>query len=156
MTIFQMDIKIALGLLSLFSFILYTSTLKITVCDCSKPASIGLLDSELPAYCHSQVEKSTVIKSYTFFVKEEPHAHWDGFMCKTWLKTKKIDGFFFGGFDTVFTTYVRAVTEQECWEMVQYHRCHGNQMRGDTDVFSLTASAEGVKAHGCKVKLMGR
>jgi hypothetical protein len=64
-------------------------------------------------------------------------------MCKTWIKTKKIDGFFFGGFDTVFTTYVRSVTEQECWEMVQYHRCHGNQMRGDTDVFSITASPEG-------------
>ena len=64
-------------------------------------------------------------------------------MCKSWIKTKKIDGFFFGGFDTVFTTSVRSVTEQECWEMVQYHRCHGNQMRGDTDVFSITASPEG-------------
>jgi hypothetical protein len=58
-------------------------------------------------------------------------------------KTKKIDGFFFGGFDTVFTTSVRSVTEQECWEMVQYHRCHDNQIRGDTDVFSFTASTEG-------------
>ena len=64
-------------------------------------------------------------------------------MCKTWLKTKKIDGFFYGGFDTVFTTSVRAVTEHECWEMVQYHRCHGNQMRGDTDVYSFTTSPEG-------------
>ena len=83
MTIFQMDIKIALGLLSLFSFILYTSTLNITVCDCSKPASIGLLDVELPAYCQSQVDKSKIIKNYNFYVKEEPHAHWDGFMCNT-------------------------------------------------------------------------
>ena len=55
---------------------------------------------------------------------------------------KKIDGFFFCGFDTVFTTSVRSVVI-ECWEMEQYHRCHGNQMRGDTDIFSFTASPEG-------------
>jgi hypothetical protein len=101
------------------------------------------LDAELPAYCRNQVDKKQILKNYKFFVKEEPHAHWDSFMCKTWLKTKKIDGFFFGGFDTVFITSVRSVTEQEFWKMVQYHRCHGNQMRGDTDVFSFTASPEG-------------
>ena len=137
-----MDGKIALGLMSVFSYILSTSTLNITVCDYSEPKSIDLLDAELPAYCRNQVDKKQILKNYKFFVKEEPHAHWDSFMCKTWLKTKKIDGVFFGGFYTVFITSVCSVTEQECWEMVKYHRCHGNQMRGDTDVFSFTASPE--------------
>ena len=83
-----MDIKIALGLLSVFSFILSTSTLNVTVCDCSKPASIGLLNEELPEYCQSQVDKKQILKNYKFFVKE-PHAHCNGFMCKTWIKRKR-------------------------------------------------------------------
>jgi hypothetical protein len=53
-----------------------------------KLESIGLLDAELPAYCRKQVDKSPVIKNYKFFVKEKPHAHWYGFMCKTWMKKK--------------------------------------------------------------------
>jgi hypothetical protein len=107
-----MDRKIALGLLSAFLVILPTSSLNITICDCNKPESIGLLDAELPSYCQEEKEETPIIKKYKFFIKEEPHAQWEGFLCKTWIKTKKIEGFFFGGYDTVFTTSVRPVTEQ--------------------------------------------
>ena len=138
-----MDCKIALGLLSTILSITAVASMNITVCDCSQPKTIGLLDAELPSYCQETVAENPVIKKYQFFIKEEPHAHWDGFVCRTWVKTKKIEGFFFGGYDTTFTTSVRPMAEKECWEMVQYHRCFENGMEGAKDSFAFTASPVG-------------
>jgi hypothetical protein len=101
-----MDCKIALGLLSSVLFVTSVASINITICDCNKP--IKRLDAELPSYCQESIAETPVIKKYTFFIKEEPHAHWDGFVCRTWIKTKKIEGFFFGGYDTTFTTSSQA------------------------------------------------
>jgi len=138
-----MDCKIALGLLSSVLFVTSVASINITICDCNKPKTIGLLDAELPSYCQESIAETPVIKKYTFFIKEEPHAQWDGFVCRTWIKTKKIEGFFFGGYDTTFTTSSRPMAEKECWEMVQYHRCFENGMEGAQDSFAFTASPVG-------------
>jgi hypothetical protein len=58
-------------------------------------------------------------------------------------KNKKIEGFFFGGYDTTFTTTSRPMAEKECWEMVQYHRCFENRMEGAQDTVAFTASPGG-------------
>ena len=82
-----MDRQMALGLLSAFLVILPTSSLNKTMCDRNKPESIGLLDAELPSNCKEKVEETPIINK--FFINEEPHAQWEGFLCRTWLKTKR-------------------------------------------------------------------
>jgi hypothetical protein len=82
-----MDRQIAPGLLSAFLVILPTSSLNITMCDHNKPESIGLLDAELPSYCKEEVEETPIINK--FFIKEEPHAQWEGFLCRIWIKLKR-------------------------------------------------------------------
>ena len=89
-----MDRQIAPGLLSAFLVILPTSSLNITICDCNKPESIGLLDAELPSYCQEEIEETPIIKKYKFFIKEEPHAQWEGFLCRTWIKLKRSTDYF--------------------------------------------------------------
>ncbi len=139
---FQMASQLALGLLSTLAFALVTGV-NITICDCNTPKAIGLLDAELPSYCQTSVTVQPIIKKYQFFIKEEPHAHWEGYVCRTWIKTKKIVGYFFGAYDTTFTTSSRPVTEKECWEMAQYQRCFENSMEGEVDSFSFTTPPEG-------------
>ena len=92
-----------------------SSALNITVCDCKSPKYIGIMDTETPAYCGPKIETDPIIADYQFFIKEEPHMSWEGFVCKAWLKKKTIDGLFFGGYATVFyspasTSYAQAAT----------------------------------------------
>jgi hypothetical protein len=72
-----------------------SSALNITVCDCKSPKYIGIMDTETPAYCRPKIETDPIIADYTFFIKEEPHMSWEGYVCKAWMKKKTIDGFFF-------------------------------------------------------------
>ena len=138
-----MDGTRALFFLAAVGFSTTVSAVNITVCDCSDPESIGLLDAELPDYCQPPVSDIPILKNYKFYIKEEPHAHWDGFICRSWVKTKNIEGFFFGGYDTVFTTSARPTNERECWEMVNYHSCLGNPMVEEGDIVSFTAAPVG-------------
>jgi hypothetical protein len=76
-----MDSQLAIGLLSKLAF----ATVKgvnITICDCKTPKAINLLDRELPSFCKEQVAVQPIIKKYKFFIREEPHAHWDGYILK--------------------------------------------------------------------------
>jgi hypothetical protein len=102
-----------------------------------------LLDAELPSFCQEKDTIQPILKKYQFFIKEEPHAHWEGYVCRTWAKTKKIVAYFFGSYGTTFTTFSRPLAEKECWEMAQYYRCVNNIMEGSADSFSFTASPEG-------------
>jgi hypothetical protein len=137
-----MDSKLALGLLSTLAFATVTGV-NITICDCKNPKAIGLLDAELPSFCQEKDTIQPILKKYQFFIKEEPHAHWEGYVCRTWAKTKKIVAYFFGSYGTTFTTFSRPLAEKECWEMAQYNRCVNNIMEGSADSFSFTASPEG-------------
>ncbi len=68
--------KIALGLLSTLAFATVTGV-NITICDSKTPKAIGLLDAVLPSFCQEQVAIQPILKKYQFFIKEEPHAHWE-------------------------------------------------------------------------------
>jgi hypothetical protein len=48
-----------------------------------------------PGKFNMRWEDDSILADYQFFVKEEPHMSWEGYVCKAWLKRKTIDGSFF-------------------------------------------------------------
>ena len=138
-----------------------SSALNITVCDCKTPQYIGIMDTETPAYCRPKIETDPIIADYTFFIKEEPHMSWEGYVCKAWLKKKTIDGFFFGGYDTVFYSEIQHLSEDDCIRMQQTNICGENKMTEDGNqyVFTSEPTGEGVwmqtetfKAENCMLQ----
>ena len=115
-----------------------SSALNITVCDCKSPKYIGIMDTETPAYCPPKIETDPIIADYKFFIKEEPHMSWEGYVCKAWLKKKTIDGFFFGGYDTVFYSEIQHLSENECIRMQQTKLCGKNKMIEDENQYVRT------------------
>jgi hypothetical protein len=138
-----------------------SSALNITVCDCKTPQYIGIMDTETPAYCRPKIETDPIIADYTFFIKEEPHMSWEGYVCKAWLKKKTIDGFFFGGYDTVFYSEIQHLSEDDCIRMQQTKLCGEKIMTEDGNqyVFTSEPTGEGVwmqtetfKAENCMLQ----
>ena len=101
------------------------------------------MDTENPEYCRKKKKGDPILADCRFFVKEEPHMSWEGYVCKAWLNRKTIDGFFFGGFDTVFSSEIQHLSENDCWRMKQTKRCGENQMIGDENQFSFTSTSTG-------------
>ena len=132
-----------IGILSSLLCYRMISSLNITVCDCKQAEVIGLMDVEQPFYCSKQNVSYPLLKNYRFFVKDEPHASWKGYACKAWIKQKHIEGFFFGGYDTTFSTSVEIVTDKECWRMVQAKDCAGHKMNGKDGTYSYVSSPIG-------------
>ena len=130
-------------LLTNIMIINHSSALDITVCDCKSPKYIGIMDTETPAYCRPKMETDPIIADYTFFIKEEPHMSWEGYICKAWLKKKTIDGFFFGGYDTVFYSEMQHLSENECIRMQQTKLCGENKMIEDENQYVFTSEPTG-------------
>jgi hypothetical protein len=47
------------------------------------------MDTETPVYCRKEKTEDPILADYRFFVNEEPHMSWEGFICKAWIKIKK-------------------------------------------------------------------
>ena len=100
-------------------------------------------ETETPAYCRPKIETDPIIADYKFFIKEEPHMSWEGYVCKAWLKKKTIDGFFFGGYDTVFYSEIQHLSENECIRMQQTKLCGENKMIKDENQYVFTSEPIG-------------
>jgi hypothetical protein len=80
---------IAIITLTSLIFITQSSSMTITVCDCKKPKHVGIMDTETTAYCRKENKEDPILANYRFFVNEEPHMSWEGYVCKAWLKRKQ-------------------------------------------------------------------
>jgi hypothetical protein len=58
-------------------------------------------------------------------------------------KRKKIDGYFFGSYDTTFDTYVVTVSEAECRHMQNFKTCFGNQLNWNGEFYQFEKSPSG-------------
>ena len=56
---------------------------------------------------------------------------------------KTIDGFFFGGFDTVFSSEIQHLSENDCWRMQKTKLCGENNMVEDGGHLSYTSFPNG-------------
>ena len=124
---------------------LTTSALEITACDCSAVDNLGLLAFQDPEICRYDVISTPIKSEYLMMARETIEIEWDGFTCAAWVKEKKIEGYFFGAYDTTFDTYVVTVSEDECKHMQKFKTCFGNQLiwNGEFYQFEKSPSGEG-------------
>ena len=106
----------------------YSSTTNlITVCDCTKPKTKGLIDLKIPPYCdhaHSYTHTKPENTKYTIVSKNRPPYYFRGYLCEKWIKEKKIIGsFWIGAFNTEYQQYSKEVSRDECWKMVTELKC---------------------------------
>jgi hypothetical protein len=87
--------------------------------------------------------EDTTLAGYRFFVNEEPHMSWEGYICKAWKKIKTIDGFFFGGFNTVFFSEINHLSKNDCWRTQTTKLCGDNKMIEDGGQLSFTSTPNG-------------
>ena len=93
---------VRIAILFLVGLFQVATALSIIVCDCKHADIIGLMDIQQPAYCDAKfIKQKPVIEKYEFYITEEPHTTWKGHLCMTWLKERKVTGYFFGAFDAV-------------------------------------------------------
>jgi len=120
------------------------STIEITACDCSKPIPVGILDPAIPSYCNvPKVQTNPILIDYEIFTAIKPKIEWDGHICLQWEKTKRIVGYFFGGYDTTFTERTVDVAPNECWRMVLLNLCGDNKMTHNGEEISFIAEPKG-------------
>ena len=120
--------------------------LEITVCECEKPTFIGLIDPAVPGYCRDTVENDAQKVIYEVIEQVEPPLTNTGFFWRQWLRKKTITGFFFGGYDTVFSETPYEATPEDCWRLAETKMCGGNEMTvvGHTASFTKAPVGEGV------------
>ena len=133
---------VRIAILFLVGLFQVATALNITVCDCKHADIIGLMDIQQPAYCDAKfIKQKPVIEKYEFYITEEPHTTWKGHLCMTWLKERKVTGYFFGAFDTVDSMNIQTISVNECKNLIETHDCDGNKMEETSqNVFSYKAS----------------
>ena len=130
-----------------------TNPISISICDCSKPVTRGLLDLNDPEYCFKQGEKRDEHKRissppifYRIITKQDHDRKIDALLCSKWVETKKITGtFWLGAFDTEYFHTTKEVSKQECWDMKLKFACETNKnvLNGKTYSFIQKPVGEG-------------
>jgi hypothetical protein len=118
------------------------AALNITVCNCEHAEVIGLMDIQQPAYCNAKLKnQKPVIDKYEFYITEQPHTTWKGHLCMTWIKERRVIGYFFGGYNTIDSMSVQTISTAECRNLIETHDCDGNRMEETSpNLFSYKAS----------------
>jgi hypothetical protein len=135
-----------MALIAMFSWFQSGFTMEITTCDCDNPVFIGVIDSDEPDLCREPLEDDYVDVVYEVIEQVEPPLTNIGYLCRQWLRQKKITGYFFGGYDTVFQETPYETTPEECLRMASTKQCAGNSMvtQGRTASFNKPPEGEGV------------
>ena len=104
----------------LFYLFHINTAVEMTICNCQKPTLKGIIDFTDPNYCSiNNPEISSVNGSYQLLTKNTIEWTTKGFLCMQWIKEKKVTGYFFGSYDTVFRTVAKEVSETECRASIQ-------------------------------------
>ena len=119
-----------------------------TVCDCNKPNTRGLLDLTDPNYCgiqHTDYQKFyNMSVNYKIVTKQKHHLKFPGLTCSEWTQTKRITGsFWYWSYDTEHFHTTRAVTQDECWNMKQSQNCAGNKIIKNDKTYSFVQEPVG-------------
>lgn len=109
--------------------------IKISICDCTKPVTRGLLDLTDPEYCfkphHAKEDGYKAMSkpiSYKVVTTMDTLLKLEGLVCSQWVETKRITGsFWIGSYDTEHFHTTKAVDPKECWDMKLQLNCAGNR-----------------------------
>ncbi|EFX66897.1 hypothetical protein DAPPUDRAFT_115919 [Daphnia pulex] len=106
-----------------------------SICDCTKPVTRGLLDLTDPEYCfklHNAKEDGYKSMSkpvnYKVVTTMDTVLKLKGLVCSQWIETKRITGSFrIGSYDTEHFHTTKSVDPKECWDMKLQLNCGGNR-----------------------------
>ena len=112
-------------------------SLNITVCSCERPVYVGIIDIGLPQACKDKSEIGFVKPiEYDEITRHEEPVKANGYMCRTWNRTKSVTSFFFGGWNTEASENERNTSVDECVRMFEEKKCGPNGMIKHDDYWS--------------------
>ena len=106
----------------------------VTICDCEKPKTRGILDLSDPSYCKGAKDykpEKTIITPYDIATRKEPSITFDGWVCLQWKKTRCVSCWFGGSCTTEHLVEALTVSSEECWALKERRKCHDNEMQPD-------------------------
>ena len=92
--------------------------LTITVCDCNKPETKGVLDLSNPKYCSETANykaKPSIVTQYDIITRKEPSVSFEGWMGLQWQKTRQVSCWFGGSCTIEHLIDAQTVCSEECW-----------------------------------------
>ncbi|EFX61473.1 hypothetical protein DAPPUDRAFT_121776 [Daphnia pulex] len=131
----MMETNTILSLYYLLIIFAPSTSIKISICDCTKPVTRGLLDLTDPEYCfklHNAKEDGYKSMSkpvnYKVVTTMDTVLKLQELVCSQWIETKRITGsFWIGSYDTEHFHTTKAVDPKECWDMKLQLNCAGNR-----------------------------
>ena len=136
----------------MYSWILLISTLtmcnavtqEMTMCNCTESTDIGILNVNQAPKCQLQPRMRLHANiNYTIYTSITPHVQFKGLLCSVWVKRVTTDVYFFGGHNTVSTSFPREVSHNECRRLHKTLDCFGNQMQHNGDKWIFEADPTG-------------
>jgi hypothetical protein len=100
-----------------------------TACDCSQPQYIGTVNVSRFSSCHmppTDIYYRDII--YSLYEQKHSLQKFSGFACRQWKNIVRINSFWTGSSDTVFSELEVNLSAEACWSMVQSSMCASNRM----------------------------
>lgn len=106
-----------------------------TVCDCSEPLRMGILQFS-DANCRpKEIDKNSVQVKYGVYSEERAAAHFPGYICAKWKNIKHTTVSFFGQVVIVPDKISIDTTPSECNDMINHKKCNGNEMKASDNKY---------------------
>ena len=133
----------ATGLLHLIFCVTGAESLKFPACDCQNAKYLGTVSLTNYSTCPEKQLSRKSFFNYELLEEESPLMTFKAFACRQFVKRMTRTSFFFGGYDTTFTTSNRIVSVPECWAMHRNAKCNGHEMIKDGPVWKYLEEPDG-------------
>lgn len=97
-----------------------------TICDCSEPLRMGILQFSDTNCRPKENDKNNVLVKYGVYSEERAAVHFPGYICAKWKNIKNITMSFFGQVVIVPDKISIDRTPSECNDMINHKKCNGN------------------------------
>ncbi|XP_032798015.2 uncharacterized protein LOC116934643 [Daphnia magna] len=115
-------------LLLLCFYGLHPQAFETTVCDCSEPKNMGIIQFS-DSNCKPETNNTdTVQVKYTVYSDERAAVKFPGFICAQWINIRRITKTFFGQLVIVPDKISIDTTPTECYDMINNKRCGEHHM----------------------------
>ena len=120
------------------------STQEVTMCNCTESSDVGILNVNQTPKCQLQprlLQHPNI--DYTIYTSIAPHVQFKGQLCSIWVKRVTTDVYFFGGHNTVLTSFPREINNNDCRRLHTTLDCFGNPMQHNGEKWLFEADPTG-------------
>lgn len=124
-----------LGIFLLFTSLIPVECTNFTVCNCENAEFSGIISLANFSACSTPKAPSRkFMYSYDLYEEEIPVLSFKAYGCRQIVKRLTRTSFFFGGNDSVYSTFDKIVNVPECWNMHRNVKCNDIPMVKDSSV----------------------